>query len=82
MNLNTPWRIVEGDTVYGGRATPRIVDRYSNPVVAFGNQARHRGNHWAWRVARAIVKAVNAAAAAKPAERPAEPQDSLFEEER
>lgn len=63
MNLYTPWRVVNGHTVIASHFTPRIVDCNGNTVIAFGNQARHRGNKWAWIIALAIVGAVNAAEA-------------------
>jgi len=38
--IRAPWRLVWGDRTVGA---PRIVDADGNPVVAFGNQARHQG---------------------------------------
>jgi hypothetical protein len=59
MAIYTPWEIEEASSV----GSPRIVDGYGNPVCSFGNESRWRGIPWAWEVARAIVKAVNAQAA-------------------
>lgn len=62
MSLYAPWRVISGHTVVASHFTPRIVDCNGNAVIAFGNQARHRGNKWAWFIARSIVHAMNRAA--------------------
>ena len=53
-----PWKVVYGGPKRSYNA-PRIVDRRGNPVVAFGNQRRWRGQLWADQTAHLIVNAVN-----------------------
>jgi hypothetical protein len=56
--LGRPWKVVFGGPKRS-HGVPRIVDRWGQPVVSFGNQRKHRGHKWAEMVANLIVGAVN-----------------------
>lgn len=54
--LKLPWQVIHSRSTAGA---PAIVDCDLKPICSFGNQMRHRGPDFVWKIARKIVERMN-----------------------